>query len=141
MQIAMNYNIFFSFIMIKNVSFDSPGYFSCTIQATDTYFVSLNKIRKTPEKMKPHDHQIMSTFKMRPLSQEATATLSPQEQVLFCTDADKPCKDTEVTVFTLVQSQIAFFFLSFFHQLRFTDAVRAMAPLQTPNVSVRLQPV
>lgn len=67
-----------------------------------------------PEKMRPHNFQIMSIFKMQPLSQEAMVTLSLQEQVLFCIGADEPCKDTEVAVFTLVQSQIAFFFFFFF---------------------------
>lgn len=64
-------------------------------------------------------------------------TLSLQEQVLFCFGADKPCKAAEVTLFTLVQTQIAFFFVSVDSQMQ---SVR-LAPLQNPNVSVRLWPV
>lgn len=57
-------------------------------------------------------------------------TLSLQEQVLFCIGADKPCKAAEVTLFTLVQTQIAFFF---FCPRRFTDAVRAIGSFAEPE--------
>lgn len=66
-------------------------------------------------------------------------TLSLQEQVLFCVGADKPCKAAEVTLFTLVQTQIAFFF--FFVSVDSQMQSVRLAPLQNPNVSVRLWPV
>lgn len=44
------------------------------------------------------------------LLSEASVTRPVQEQVLFCLGADKPCKAAEVTLFTVVQSQIEFFF-------------------------------
>lgn len=69
--------------------------------------MSSNKMREIPKKIKPHENEILSIFKMQPLSQE---TLSLQEQVLFCFDAGGPCKDSEVIVFMLAQTQIAFFF-------------------------------
>lgn len=69
---------------------------------------------------------------------ETLVTLSLQEQVLFCVGADKPCKAAEVTLFTLVQSQIAiFFFVSVSSQ---KQSMR-LAPSQNLNVSGRLRPV
>lgn len=61
---------------------------------------------------------------------ETLVALSLQEQVHFCVGADKPCKAAEVTLFTLVQSQIAIFLFFF---LWFTEGVRAIGSLAEPE--------